>query len=149
MESLKNLFQWLRKWVSPVYIAMLFAAFVLWYITKLGDSYTTDHEVTVVIDGTEYNVDCTIRGKGTDLIHYTISSSRSRFTIPMNDLTLDNPMEDESGVSYAHVTAESMKLALASRMDNIDVISVGKMPKVHVGSETSKNVCSLPDDSKQ
>lgn len=149
MESLKNLFQWLRKWVSPVYIAMLFAAFVLWYITKLGDSYTTDHEVTVVIDGTEYNVDCTIRGKGTDLIHYTISSSRSRFTIPMNDLTLDNPMEDESGVSYAHVTAESMKLALASRMDNIDVISVGKMPKVHVGNETSKSVCSLPDDSKQ
>ena len=68
MEKIRIFFSWLRGAVSPVYVAMLIAAFVLWFITKLGETYTTDHEVTVIIDNVEYNVHCTIRGKGTDLV---------------------------------------------------------------------------------
>jgi hypothetical protein len=109
---------------------MLVAAFVLWFITKLGDEYTTDHEVTVVIEDVEYTVNCTIRGKGTDLIYYTLSSTRSSFTIPINDLTLDKPLVDSNGNSIVHITAESLKLALAQRMDNIEVVSVGSVPVI-------------------
>ena len=79
MERIKRFFGWLRGWISPAYITMLVAAFVLWYITKLGETYTTDHSVTVIVGGDEFEVDCTIRGKGTNLINYTISSRRSRF----------------------------------------------------------------------
>ena len=68
MEQIKNFFSWLRRWISPVYVAMLVAAFILWFITKLGGTYTTDHDVTVVIDNVEYSVDCTIKGKGIDLL---------------------------------------------------------------------------------
>ena len=138
MEKIKIFFGWLRKWISPVYVAMLVAAFILWYITKLGDEYTTDHEVTVVIEDVEYNVNCTIRGKGTDLIYYTMSSKRSRFTIPINDLTLDKPMVDNDGNSIVHVTAESLKIALAQRMDNIEVVSVGSVPVIMSGSDMSQ-----------
>ena len=59
---IKELYKQLRSYVSPTYVAMLFAAFVLWYIAKLGDTYTTDHEVVVVVDGERLNVDCVIRG---------------------------------------------------------------------------------------
>ena len=31
-----NLRQWLRKYISPVFVAMLVASFVLWYIAKLN-----------------------------------------------------------------------------------------------------------------
>ena len=141
MEKIKIFFGWLRKWISPVYVAMLVAAFVLWFITKLGDEYTTDHEVTVVIDNVEYNVNCTIRGKGTDLIYYTMSSTRSRFTIPISDLTLDKPMVDNDGNNIIHVTAESLKLALAQRMDNIEVVSVGSVPVIKSGPDA-------PDSNK-
>lgn len=137
MEKIKIFFGWLRKWISPVYVAMLVAAFILWFITKLGDEYTTDHEVTVVIENVEYNVNCTIRGKGTDLIYYTLSSKRSRFTIPISDLTLDKPMVDNDGNNIIHVTAESLKLALAQRMDNIEVVSVGSVPVIKSGTEVS------------
>lgn len=130
MEKIKRLFNSVRRWISPVYVAMLVAAFVLWYITKLGDTYTTDHQVTVVIDNVEYDVDCTIRGKGTDLIYYTLSSRRSRFVIPISDLTQDAPMVDNEGNNIVHVTAESLKLALAQRMDNIEVVSVGSVPVI-------------------
>lgn len=130
MELIKSIIGWIRRWISPVYVVLLVASFMLWFITKLGDTYTTDHKVTVVIDNKEYNVDCTIKGKGTDLIHYTISSKRSRFTIPISDLTLDKPMVDNDGNSLVHITAESLKLALAQRMNNIEVVSVGSVPVI-------------------
>lgn len=136
MERLKNILNWLRRCISPMYVAMLVAAFVLWFITKLGDTYTTDHQVTVVIDNVEYTVDCTIRGKGTDLIHYTISSDRSSFVIPISDLTQDKPFVDNKGQSLVHITAESLKLALASRMDNIEVVSVGSVPVIKQSANT-------------
>jgi hypothetical protein len=128
MEKIRIFFGWLRGAVSPVYVSMLIAAFVLWFITKLGDTYTTDHEVTVIIDNVEYNVHCTIRGKGTDLVNYTLSSQRSNFEIPLSDLTQDKPMNDNDGNTVVHVTAESMKLALAQRMNHIEVVAVGSVP---------------------
>lgn len=130
MEKIRIFFSWLRGAVSPVYVAMLIAAFVLWFITKLGETYTTDHEVTVIIDNVEYNVHCTIRGKGTDLVNYTLSSERSNFEIPLSDLTQDKPMNDNDGNTVVHVTAESMKLALAQRMNHIEVVAVGSVPVI-------------------
>jgi hypothetical protein len=119
---------------------MFIAAFVLWFITKLGDEYTTDHQVTVIIDNVEYDVDCKIHGKGTDLIYYTLSSKRSCFTIPLSDLTLEKPMVDNNGHSVEHVTAESMKQALVQRMNNISVVSVGSVPIIRETFEETENI---------
>lgn len=85
IETGKKVYDFLRRYISPAHIMMFIAAFVLWYITKLGETYTTEHEVTVVIDGTPYTLDCTIRGKGTDLIGYTMSSRRSSFAISSSE----------------------------------------------------------------
>lgn len=128
MDKIKSFFSWLRGAISPAYVTMLVAAFVLWYITKLGDTYTTDHEVTVVVDGEEFEVDCTIRGKGTDLINYTVSSRRSRFTVPATELTFDKEITDDDGLTYRHITTLSLQQALAARMSDIEVVSVGSVP---------------------
>ena len=56
-------FSWLRNAISPAYVTMFVAAFVLWYITKLGETYTTEHTVVVESLGTEFEVDCTIRAR--------------------------------------------------------------------------------------
>lgn len=39
-------------------------------------------------------------------------------------------MNDNNGNIVVHVTAESMKLALAQRMDGIEVVSVGSVPVI-------------------
>lgn len=130
MEKLKALFAQLRSYISPVYLWLLFAAFILWYITKLGGTYTTDHEIVVVIDEKEYDVNCTIRGKGTDLIGYTVSSQRSRFEIPSTELSFDKEVTDTLGRTYRHITNTSLQQALASRMSSIDVVAVGAMPVI-------------------
>ena len=125
-----NIFSSIRNYISPVFITMLFAAFVLWYITKLGETYTTDHEVTIVVDGEEFEVGCTIRGKGTNLISYTMSSKRSCFSVPSSELSFDKEVTDDNGVTYRHVTSVSLQQALAARMSDIDVVAVSNLPTI-------------------
>lgn len=136
MEKIKAFFSSLRSYVSPVYVSLLFAAFVLWYITKLGGNYTTDHTVTVVIDGSEYEVGCTIRGNGTNLISYTLSTKRSRFEIPSAELSFDREVTDSLGRTYRHITSTSLQQSLASRMSDIDVVAVGVMPTIEIVEPT-------------
>ena len=44
-------FGWLRRYVSPVFLALLVASFILWYIAKLNYTYTTEQPFTVNVDG--------------------------------------------------------------------------------------------------
>lgn len=132
IETAKRVYDFLRRYISPAYIMMFIAAFVLWYITKLGDTYTTEHTVTVVIDGKPYEVDCTIRGKGTDMIGYTMSSRRSRFDISSSELTYDQDTPKGDGVILRHISTVSLQQALAARMSDIEVVAVGSLPPVEV-----------------
>lgn len=132
MKRIKAFFGWLRSCISPGYVAMLVAAFVLWYITKLGYTYTTDQEVTIVVDGGEYDVDCTIRGKGTDLIGYAVRSHRSVFEIGVDELTFDGESINDEGVRYRHISSLSLQQVLASRMSDVEVVAVGATPNIEV-----------------
>ena len=129
MIDVKAIFDRIRRYVSPVYITMLVASFLLWYITKLGETYTTDHEVTIVVESNEIEVDCTIRGKGTDLIGYTFSSRRSRFNIPASEI-VDNVTTDNQGRAVRHINNVLLQQALAARMSDITVISVGAVAPI-------------------
>ena len=130
MREIKGFFGCLSSYISPAYVTMLVAAFILWYITKLGDTYTTDHTVTVVIDGNSFDVGCTIRGKGTNLIGYTMAFDETVFEIASSELSFDKEVTDDSGKTYRHITGHSMQQALASRMNDVDVVAVSKLPTI-------------------
>lgn len=130
MDKIKSIIRRIRAYITPGYVAMLVAAFILWYITKLGENYTTDHEVVVEIEGKVYDVDCTIRGKGTNLISYTLSSRRNKFVVPSAELSFDKEVTDDRGLTYRHVTNVSLQQALNARMNDIDVIAVGAVPMI-------------------
>jgi hypothetical protein len=130
MERIKSFFRRIISYITPGYVAMVVAAFVLWYITKLGENYTTDHDVVVVIEGKSYDVDCTIRGKGTNLISYTLSNRRNNFVVSPAELSFDKEVTDDNGRTYRHVTSVSLQQALNARMNDVDVIAVGAVPMV-------------------
>ncbi len=135
MRYIEIIFIWLRRHISPVFVTMLVAAFVLWYITKLGDVYTVDHEVTIVVDNQSLSVDCTIRGKGTDLIGYKWSSRRSNFQLSDKELTFDGEIYDEEGnVTHRHISPVSLQQALAARMSDVEVIAVGVIEPIIVNN---------------
>jgi hypothetical protein len=130
MERIVIFFKRIMSYITPGYVAMVVAAFILWYITKLGENYTTDHEVVVEIEGKEYDVDCTIRGKGTNLISYTLSSRRNNFVVPAAELSFDKEVTDDNGRNYRHVTSVSLQQALNARMSDVDVLAVTGVPMI-------------------
>ena len=67
-ELVKAFFRLLRRYVSPVFIAMFVLAFILWYISKLNYTYTTDFKVKVKVDDRRIEVPCVVEGKGTNLV---------------------------------------------------------------------------------
>lgn len=145
MEKIKKFFTgiiiWLRSAISPAYVTMLFVALVLWYITKLGETYTTDHTVVVESLGTEFEVECTIRGKGTNLVGYTFLGRSSHFTVQDGELMFDSETTDEDGVKYRHISSASLQQALAARMGDIDLIAVGQVPALKI--EEAKPAASV------
>lgn len=130
MRKIVDLFKKLLSYIPPVYVAMLFAAFVLWYITKLGEVYTTEYPIEVVVDDEHIDVDCTIRGKGTNLIVYTISADRDVYEIPSTELTFDMESVDEDGTPIRHIATTSLQQAIAARMTGVEVISVGAVAPI-------------------
>lgn len=120
----------LRSYISPVYVTMFFAAFILWYITKLGEVYTTEHQVAVVVDGQEFEVGCTIRGKGTNLIGYTLFSNDEVFEIPSTELTFDSESVADDGTPMHRIATTSLQQAIAARMSGVEVVSVGAVPEI-------------------
>lgn len=132
MERIKIFLKWLRSCITPGYITMLVAAFILWYMTKLGETYTTDHDIEVVVDGQELDVRCTIRGKGTNLIGYTFASKSNSFDVPAAELSFDGAITDNDGRNYRQISSSSMQRALAARMPDIEVVAVGVVPPLEI-----------------
>ena len=121
-----NLRQWLRKYISPVFVAMLVASFVLWYIAKLNYTYTTDKTVQVNVDGEEFEVVCEIEGLGTNLFSRMVYM-RNSLRIPLSEL--DNaPSPDEEG--YIVIDPQSLQHAISVRFSDIKIISIGAIPEI-------------------
>ena len=130
MDKIKTLFRRIVGYITPGYVAMVIAAFTLWYITKLGENYTTEHDVVVVIDEKEYEVGCTVRGKGTNLISYTFANKNSYFVVPAEELSFDKEVTGDDGRTYRHVTNVSLQQALNARMNDVDVLAVSGVPMI-------------------
>ena len=69
---MKKFADWLRRYVSPVFLALFVAALVLWYIAKLNYTYSTRHDVKVEVDGVPFEVTCVVQGIGTNLFGYKV-----------------------------------------------------------------------------
>ena len=76
------------------------------------------------IDGKEYEVGCTVRGKGTNLISYTLANKNSNFIVPAEELSFDKEVTGDDGKTYCHVTNVSLQQALNARMSDVDVLAV-------------------------
>ena len=50
-RAIDSLLKWMHRYVSPVFLALLMASFILWYIAKLSYIYTTEQKVRVDVDG--------------------------------------------------------------------------------------------------
>ena len=118
--------EWGKKSISPVFIAMFVAAFILWYITKLGYNYTTDYNVRLNINGEKMDVPCVIEGKGTNLFNYKFQLGK-RLRIPLEELNYTTGVDDFGG-TFFQIDPRSLQNAISVRVSDIKIVSLGDIP---------------------
>ena len=127
--------QRLRKYISPVFLALLAVSFTLWYISKLNYTYTTDFNIKVKVDGERIVVPCVVEGKGTNLFGYGFYTSR-RVSIPLSELnydivevpvmTTDGEVVDSLAQEYkVRISPISMQDAISVRFSDLKIVSIG------------------------
>lgn len=131
--------QRLRKYISPVFLALLAVSFTLWYISKLNYTYTTDFKIKVKVEGQRIVVPCVVEGKGTNLFGYGFYTSR-RVNIPLSELNhevIEVPIVNEQGVvdtlakEYkVRISPLSMQDAISVRFSDLKIVSVGDFPDI-------------------
>ena len=120
--------KWLHRYVSPVFLVMLVASFILWYIAKLSYSYTTEYTVSINTDGRKYKVSCIFEGIGTNLVGYHTNLGKS-VRIPLSELKYRLSRE-EGHEGMLIIDPLSLQQAIAVRFSDVKVASIGAIPEI-------------------
>ncbi|MFI3320031.1 MAG: hypothetical protein SNH01_03905 [Rikenellaceae bacterium] len=112
-----------HRYLSVPFLVMLIAAFVLWYIAKLGHTYTTDLEVVVDIENQEFDLDCYVEGVGTNLFGYKMSWGR-KLSVPIEELRYESVVDQETLDETLIVDLQSLSNAMSVRYSDIKIISL-------------------------
>jgi len=122
--------KWLHRYVSPVFLVMLVASFILWYIAKLSYTYTTEYTVSINTDGEKYKVSCIFEGIGTNLVGYHTNLGKS-VRIPLSELKYRRSRE-EGHEGMLIIDPSSLQQAIAVRFSDVKVTSIGAIPEIPV-----------------
>ena len=128
----------LRKYISPVFLAMLAVSFTLWYISKLNYTYTTDFNVEVSIDGKTVIVPCVVEGKGTTILGYGLYNSRSanvslaelKYQIVEHKSFPEGAVDSVVVSRKMRISPASMRDALSVRFSDLKIVSVDRLPDI-------------------
>ncbi len=137
-EILSVLKGWLKRYVSPAFVVLFCASFVLWYVLKLGDTYVAEYNLSVEVSGYEVEVPCTVTAKGTDLLEVRRYQHRS-LVIPLEDLEYDiktKIADDGDSVQYYKISRESMQNEISIRLKQAEIV-VGSVPLLPIKPKNS------------
>ncbi len=133
-----NVTKILRRWVSPIFLMMLAASFVLWYVAKLSYTYTTELDVRVEIEKQEIEVKCVVEGVGTNLFGYKLNSSKD-VKIPLSELKY----EQNDSSNTLSLNLNSLSGALSVRFSDIKIISIDANSELGITPEIMETINNI------
>lgn len=120
--------RWMHRYVSPVFLALLVASFILWYIAKLSYTYTADQRVRLDVDGERFEVTCVVEGVGTNLFGYRVYSDKL-LHIPLSDLRYTVSRE-EGHEGKLILDPQSLQNAISLKFSDIKVVAIRAIPEI-------------------
>lgn len=125
---MEKILKWMHRYVSPVFLALLVASFILWYIAKLSYTYTTEQNVKVNVDGEPFEVACLVEGVGTNLFGYRVYMNKT-LRIPLSELKYKRSHEEGHDGKLV-IDPQSLQSAISVRISDIKIISIGAVPEI-------------------
>lgn len=152
MDKLKALRVWMQNYISPVFISLLCASFILWYIVKLDYRYTTEYDVSISVDGEHLRVPCVVEGKGATLLGYR-ANVHKQIKIPLSELryAVEQRIDEQTGEAvdlYCVIDPQSLLSAISVRFSDIKVISIGAIPPLPLPESTDDGKPSSEEGAK-
>ena len=136
-RAIDSLLKWMHRYVSPVFLALLMASFILWYIAKLSYIYSTEQMVRVDGDGQVFDVTCTVEGVGTNLFGYQVYMNKT-LRIPLSALKYKRSRE-EGHEGRIIIDPQSLQNAISVHYSDVKVVAVRNIPRRR---NVHKNSCS-------
>lgn len=127
-RAIDSLLKWMHRYVSPVFLALLMASFILWYIAKLSYIYTTEQKVRVDVDGQVFDVTCTVEGVGTNLFGYQVYMNKT-LRIPLSALKYKRSRE-EGHEGRIIIDPQSLQNAISVKFSDIKITSIDEVPEI-------------------
>ncbi len=127
-----------RRWLLPIFMMMLVASFILWYISKLSYTYTTELDVRVEIENTNIDVRCVVEGVGTNLFGYKIKGGE-KIRIPISELRY----EIDDSESVITLSENSLSGAISVRFSDIKIISIDANTVIPLNEELLKKINNI------
>ncbi len=125
---MNRFFEWTHRYVSPVFLALLVASFILWYIAKLNYTYTTEQVVRLDVDGQRFEVTCVVEGVGTNLFAYRVYMNKV-LRIPLTELKFKRSRE-EGHEGKVVIDPQSLQNAITVQFSDIKIVSIGAVPEI-------------------
>ena len=147
LDKLRALFAWIQGYISPVFVLLLCASFILWYIVKLEYTYNAKYDVSIDIDGERIRVPCYIEGQGSTLLGYR-AYMRKQIKISLSELkyAVEEKIDEQTGEvteSYCIIDPQSLQSALSVRLSDVNVLSIGSVPPLPAASGAVRALSAL------
>ena len=135
LDKFRVIKRWLKGYISPAFILLFCASFVFWYILKLGNTYTTEYNILVNVDGQTIRIPSVVEGVGTNLLGYR-NYTHKEIKLHLADLkyskgSVTDVATGESVECYL-LDPQSVQNAISVRFSDIKVVSLGDIPPLHV-----------------
>ena len=127
---METLLKWMRRYVSPVFLVLLLASFILWYIAKLNYTYITEQTVRISIADQPLEVPCVVEGVGTNLFGYQVYMNKT-LRIPFEEIKTTCSTE-EGHEENLIIDPQSLQKALSTRFSDIKIVSLGEIPELRL-----------------
>ena len=119
----------LKRYISPAFVVLFCASFILWYILKLGNTYVTESDIKVEIAGETIKVPCRVQA--------VRKFTRRSIHIPLKELeySVEPHLVDGDTTEFYVINPHSMRSAISGRFKAVKDISVGTIPLVPISAE--------------
>ncbi len=118
------------KYVKPPLLLALLLSFVLWYVSKLGYTYTATVPIEVDVGGQEFKVECVVEGTGYNLFSNRFYG-RDRVRLRWDELQFQ-PSPTDSAVVV--LDPYSLQNAISRRVSDLRIVSLGRIPELKTAS---------------
>ena len=130
---MENLLKWMHRYVSPVFLALLVASFILWYLAKLTYMYTTEQTIRLSIDGQPVEITCVVEGVGTNLFGYRVYMNKT-LRIPLAELKTRRAT-GEGHEGKLVIDPQSLQNAISVHYSAGKVVAVRNIPPIKLPVE--------------